>query len=64
MNYDQSIIRKVMIRWLIAIIVIGSNFEFGRCSWIMWVETVMLIILMMSIIWKVYKPILIKDIEN
>jgi hypothetical protein len=65
MNYDQSTIRKVMIRWLIAIIVIGSIFEFGRGAWIMWVETVILIMLMMSLILKVYNPILINNIiEN
>ena len=56
-KYDMRKIKKYSLLISVIIIVAGSVIETQRGMWVMWIETILLLVLMSLVFWKIYKHI-------
>lgn len=56
-KYDVRNLKKYILIILFAVITLGSIFETQRGMWVMWIETISLLVLMSLILWKIYKHV-------
>jgi hypothetical protein len=54
-NYDIKKVKNYFKIFFSLLILLGSIIEMQRGMWVMWMETIMLLGLMASIVWKIYK---------
>ena len=52
---DRGVVRKWCLMVIALIIIFGSGFEMLRGMWFMWISTVIMLILMSSIFWRILK---------